>query len=89
MAILSIASDYAVLKTKYARFYYGYEITLCPVHGKMCDCEDQEWCFEAYNKEGNRHTTIPSSKLGTEDSFDCVECLLLGIGKVIDDYYHG
>ena len=49
---LFTASDYAELGNKNGlSFYYGYERTICPVHGKdnkIChswDCDKAEWAF--------------------------------------------
>jgi len=69
---VSINDDYAVLSTKNASFYYGYEITI-----------NDMWCFEA--KFNDEKITIPFNKLGAEKR-DVVECLLMGIGWILAKY---
>lgn len=68
------ASDYAGLSTKNVQFYYGYEVV----------DENDEWCFTA--KLGDTDIKIPFSKLKADDQFDCVGCLLTGIGWVLTKY---
>ena len=70
---ISIASDYAVLSTKNASFYYGCEVTI-----------NNMWCFEA--KFNDEKITIPVSKLGVKNALDVVECLLMGIGWILAKY---
>ena len=77
---ISIASDYAVLTAKNAKFYYGYERT---VNGEE-DGEGGEWCFVA--TIGEKEIVIPSSKLGVDDDTDVVECLMTGIGWILARY---
>lgn len=69
----SIASDYAVLSTKNASFYFGYEKTI-----------GDEWCFEA--KFNGVIITIPFSRLKAKDMFDVVDCLMVGIGWILAKY---
>jgi hypothetical protein len=70
-----MSSDYAFMDFKNGSFYYGYEIT---------SGDDEEWCFEAdFNK---RKITIPFSKLGASDMFNCADCLLMGIGWILAKY---
>lgn len=66
------------------RFYYGYEETTCPTHGRdgsacgEADCQDGEWTFVV--KVGNEEIySIPSSGLHPECR-DMAESLLCGIG---------
>jgi hypothetical protein len=68
------ASDYAGLATENASFYYGYEVT----------DEDYNWCFTA--KIGDEEIKIPFPKLGAKDQWNCVECLMTGIGWVLTKY---
>jgi len=70
---VSINDDYAVLSTKNASFYYGYEVTI-----------NNMWCFEA--KFNDEKITIPFSKLGVDDQWEVVECLLSGIGLILAKY---
>lgn len=87
---IMVAGDYASLCTERAEFYYGYERTWCPVHGGNHEahcpdhCNQKEWCFTA-EFEG-QHIQVPTSKLLVEDKFNCVECLLMGIGWVLTKY---
>jgi len=67
-----ISSDYAVLSCDFGEFYYGYERTT----------DDDEWCFAA--SINGKETVIPFSELGAKDPFECVECLLMGIGIILD-----
>jgi len=67
------ASDYAGLETDNAKFYYGYEET-----------EGDEWCFTA--EFNNQKIKVPASKLQVKDTWDCVYCLLVGIGWVVTKY---
>lgn len=43
------SDDYAGMVTELFAFYFGYEVTLCPVHGKdsQCECDERDWCFMA------------------------------------------
>jgi len=70
---VSINDDYAVLSTKNASFYYGYEVTI-----------NEMWCFEA--KFNDEKVTIPFSRLGVDDQWDVVECLMMGIGLILAKY---
>ena len=70
---ISIASDYAVLSTKNASFYYGYDVTI-----------NGMWCFEA--KFNDEKITIPFNKLGAENEWNVVECLMMGIGLILAKY---
>ena len=70
---ISINDDYAVLTTKNASFYYGYEVKI----NEMC-------CFEA--KFNDEKITIPFNQLGVEDEWNVVECLMMGIGLILAKY---
>ena len=86
-----MSSDYAGLDTKNAKFYYGYEVTKCPVCGKISlSCsehpdETEEWCFTA-TIDGMEKIVVPFSKLGADDMFDVVDCCTIGIGWVLTKY---
>ena len=69
------SDDYAGLSFKNGNFYYGYETT---------SGDDDEWCFVA--KFNDEVIIIPHSKLGTEDQFDVVENLNIGIGWILAKY---
>lgn len=68
------SDDYAGLECSTAKFYYGYEVT-----------ENDEWCFTA-KIDGIKKIKIPFSELYSDDSGDCLKCLLFGIASVIDKY---
>ena len=72
--MISISDDYASIETNGISFYYGYEVT----------DENGEWCFQAKTK-GGKEITLPFSRLGARDSFDCGECLLAGIALLFED----
>jgi len=81
------ASDYAVLECKHGRFYYGYE------NPEIDDDGEEEWCFRATISEKtvqpemqSVEIVVPFSKLGAKDRFNCVECLMIGIGWVLTKY---
>lgn len=87
-----MSDDYAGLKTKGAKFYYGYEKALCPICGKISvtNCEDHpdeecEWCFTA-DIDGLEKIVVPFSRLGAEDRWDVVDCCTIGIGWVLTKY---
>ena len=73
----SMSDDYAVMSFKGGSFYYGYEITYGNENNK-------EWCFEAGFDD--KKITIPFSKLGADDMFNCTDCLLIGIGWILAKY---
>ena len=62
-------------------FYYGYEHTRCPKHGDDCTCDDREWCFVAMH-DGKDVCVIPRSQLNVRDTWNCMECLIAGIGAM-------
>lgn len=72
--MISISDDYASIETNGISFYYGYEVTY----------ENGEWCFQAKTK-GGKEITLPFSRLGAKDSFDCGECLLAGIALLFEE----
>lgn len=75
MARSFVAGDYAGITSKNLDLYYGYE----------CWDENGEWCFSA-RVGGSEVMKIPQSKLKVSDKFDCVSCLLAGIGQLFDKY---
>lgn len=87
------ANDYAGLETDNCKFYYGYEVEKCDICGNInfvskkcaCDSENTEWCFSAILPDMDR-IIIPFSKLGVKDSFEVVECLMMGIGWILTKY---
>ena len=78
------SDDYAGLEAGKYSFYFGYEMTICPVKSHKEDCEDngcekREWCFVASinKKEVMR---IPASKLYPKKQEEPMFFLLAGIG---------
>ena len=67
------SDDYAALECENASFYYGYEVT-----------ENDEWCFTA--DFDDVHIRVPFSKLKAKDQWDCMDCLMMGIGWVLTKY---
>jgi len=81
------SSDYAGLKTDHGEFYYGYEVVDFNEEG------DEEWCFRAridvVGPEGElkrEEIVVRFGKLKAKDPFDCVDCLMVGIGWVLTKY---
>ena len=73
---IGISSDYATMSCGAGSFYYGYEET-----------EGDEWCFVAKLGIGPEEVIkVPFSKLGAKNQWDCVECLMIGIGWVLTKY---
>lgn len=72
METVSISGDYATLDlADGTRFYYGYEYP----------DENDEWTFRV--RGADKMTilfSLPFSKLGARDQFECAQCLLCGIG---------
>lgn len=68
------AGDYAGIRSKNFKAYYGYEVT----------DENDEWCFKA--NFGDTEIIIPFSKLKASDKFDCADCLMVGVGWLFQKY---
>lgn len=62
-------------------FYYGYEHQVCPRHND-CSCDEKEWCFVAM-LDGKDICVIPHSKLNVGSKWNCMECLVAGIGLMV------
>ena len=80
------SSDYAGLTTAKYYFYYGYEHTMCPVHGNdsSCRCDEGEWAFVVSTVEGDVELLrIPRSKL-TLDVDGILAKLLCGVGQFLN-----
>jgi len=69
------AGDYAGIGCNGFKAYYGYEKT----------DEADDWCFEA--DMAGKIITIPFSKLGVRDMFDCQTNLLYGIAVVLNGVF--
>lgn len=84
------SDDYCGLSASKYSFYYGYEVTVCPKHGKNSDCEGEhdceknEWAFEA-TVNGKVVMTMPTSKLHPKEGEDPFWYLIAGIGHFIKD----
>jgi len=86
------SDDYAGLSFNEGSFYYGYEHSICGEcgqknNGEYCDVHedaDRYWCFVA--KFDDKEIVIPQNKLGTDDMFDVVENLNVGIGWILAKY---
>lgn len=68
------SDDYAGLATDNAKFYYGYETQI-----------NEEWCFTAEIK-GFDKIVVPFSRLKADDQWECVDCLMVGIGWILTKY---
>lgn len=80
------ADDYAGMESGEWSFYYGYERTIRPKDG-WCD----EWCFVA-KRSGVEVAVMPHSEIKRHaarnhvrmDLSECTNCLLVGIGMLIE-----
>jgi hypothetical protein len=82
----NFSDDYAGLDTGPYSFYYGYEVTKCPIKSHKDDedcyeknCDEREWCFEA-SINGKVVMTLTSSELGGDVNCMDGSGLLKGIG---------
>lgn len=82
------AGDYAGLEFGKYKFYFGYEETICPKHGREygaceeAECARGEWAF-VVRKDEKELMCIPESKLKklTDEEIDEPEQgLVVGIG---------
>lgn len=92
-AVLNVygSDDYAGMVGELFAFYFGYEATLCPTHGKDSQCEcDKEWCFTASHR-GEEIVRFGQSELDRLSGAPCPDdpfaCLLVGIGGYLDGGY--
>lgn len=85
------ASDYAGLEFGDLKFYFGYEETVCPKHGREygacveAECDRGEWAF-VVRKNGKEVFCVPESKLRklTDEEIDEPEQgLVVGIGHYL------
>jgi hypothetical protein len=72
------------------KFYFGYEHTVCPVHGsdtEACheaDCNESEWAF-VVKEQGKETMRLGASQLHPKLGYDePAESLLCGIGLWIE-----
>lgn len=82
-----IASDYAGLEAGVYEFYFGYERTICPVHGNdsKCECNDKQWAFVA-RKNGQEVGRLSARQVHYHGG-ECVEALLRGIARFGDKFW--
>src|SRR6185312_1629414 len=82
-----VSSDYAYLDTSALEFYYGYEFGYALAsEGNLPRPDSEEWGFYA-KQDGKIVTSYPfkSLELPEAERFECGECLLRGIGKMIEN----
>lgn len=76
------AGDYAGADFDNYSFYYGYERTVCPIHGNDadCECEDNRWAFVAKreDKEFDRFTI--------EEDLEPYEALAFGLAQLFSKW---
>ena len=72
-----LSHDYGGLDTRKYHFYYGYEYTLCPVHGNDsgCSCDDREWAFRVTENDKEIY------RVGDHDI--CPEHMRVGIEEMV------
>jgi len=84
------ASDYVGVENGKHKFYYGYEETFCPLHGKNidCGCDHMSWCFVASvdDKEVMRLTTSELQNLVDDNPKTMMDYLLIGIAEYLRRY---
>ena len=87
---LYFSDDYAGCSAGNYGFYYGYEVTKCPIksHKDSDDCyekncEKREWCFQV--SKGNKDiATWTASEISSSDR-DALEMLVWGMCKFIKE----
>lgn len=78
---VTISDDYAALDGDGWSLYYGYEVTQPDPHAEA-DEDPNVWCFQA--KVGGREIIIPRHELLPSKWEPVEECLLAGIGLLIE-----
>lgn len=83
------SDDYCGLEANGVSFYYGYEVTMCPVNShKNSDdcyeknCEKREWCFVATEKD-KEVMKLTKSQLHPEEEEEPFWYLIAGIGHYL------
>ena len=81
------SDDYCGLEVGDYSFYYGYEVTVCPVksHNKNCEdngCEKREWAFEAKVKDKSV-LVLATSELHPKEGEEPFWYLVAGIGHFL------
>lgn len=83
---VSVAGDYAAMKSGQMDFYYGYEYVWCEAHKKFAaSCGDDcptEWAFTVSRKGA---VFIQYRKQSSIDGFDVQGQLLFGLGRFITE----
>lgn len=82
------SDDYCGLEAGKYKFYYGYEETVCPKHGKkdcsnQWDCEKAEWAFTA-EVDGKEVLRLPQSQIYPEKGEEPLWYLVAGIGHFLN-----
>lgn len=85
------SDDYCGLEAGRYSFYYGYEVTVCPVknHKENCEdngCEKREWAFEA-KVGGKRVMLLSKSQVHPEEGEEPFWYLVAGIGHFLKGNY--
>jgi hypothetical protein len=82
------SDDYCGMGCGRFQFYYGYEVTMCPIKSHKTDddcyqkdCDKREWCFTA-DIDGKEVMKIPRSEL-LFDGDEPYSYLIAGIGKFL------
>lgn len=85
------SDDYVGCSAGVYSFYFGYEVTKCPVKSHKddddCsekDCEKREWCFTA-DKNGKNVVTWAESEFSYGEAVDIERKLILGMAKFIKE----
>lgn len=86
------SDDYCGLEAKGISFYYGYEVTACPVNSHKdeddCyekDCDKREWCFVA-TENGVEVMKLTKSELHPEEGEEPFWYLIAGIGHYLNKH---
>jgi hypothetical protein len=83
------SDDYCGMSNGTYDFYYGYEVTECPVKSHKLDddcyeedCDKREWCFTA-SVNGTEFMRLPTSQLWGEEGEEPFFYLLGGIAQFL------
>jgi len=87
---LYFSDDYAGCSAGEYEFYYGYEVTKCPIKSHKNDddcyeknCEKREWCFQV-SKDNKDIVTWTASEISYLNG-DVLEMLIWGMCKFIKE----
>ncbi len=83
------SDDYCGLSVGNISFYYGYEVSFCPIKSHKTeddcyekDCDKREWCFTA-EKDGKEILKMPQSKIHPREDEEPFWYLVAGIGHYL------